>query len=273
MASAPPFNGKADGDELAAVCAAVVTHLESLEGVRNVQLAPCVGARQGALHAWERHNYPAQLPAELRAFYELSDGLSLTWSVEHMGDELPLGCMHVNDLKRLVRADIDPAELRTSSVPASGRSRSPPFISIGADGGQGLMAFDLDSTVYDGQLCLLYCLPATDSPQVWFQDLSRAWYFVAGSFGDYLRLVLMHLGLPRWQHAYTDVGLDPTAKQWIRLFAPHRLEARAEFEDPGARARSRRPTAGASKAHSSNGRTSALFRPPAHAQSSAARGV
>ena len=33
----------------------------------------------------------------------------------------------------------------------------------------------------------------------------------------------LHLGLPRWQYAYTEVGLDPIARQWARLVAPERL--------------------------------------------------
>eukprot|EP00961_Rhodomonas_salina_P060682 814668-Rhodomonas_salina.1 len=49
--------------------------------------------------------------------------------------------------------------------------------------------------------------------QVWFQDLGRQWHFVAGSFTDYFRLLIMHLGLPNWHYAFSDVGLDITTKQ------------------------------------------------------------
>ena len=67
---------------------------------------------------------------------------------------------------------------------------------------------------------------------------------------SYVRLLVMHLGLPHWQYAFTDVGLNPTAKvkqihhhnheryhihphpflflsvsrqQWFRFMAPERL--------------------------------------------------
>lgn len=61
--------------------------------------------------------------------------------------------------------------------------------------------------------------------QVWFQDTSCAWSFIACGFSDFLRLTILHVGLPRWQYAYTDVGLDPVARQWFRLLAPSRLDA------------------------------------------------
>jgi tubulin polyglutamylase complex subunit 2 len=229
--------------ELADLCESVVAYLEEVEGVRNVLLSARSGVGPGAMQVWERTHYPAQLPTALKAFLHHSDGLSLTWSIDHMGEELPLGCMHLNALKQLVRVDIDPSEVRHATAPRDGAAaRRASHLASRADGpedAQELMAFDLDATAHDGRLCLLYRPPAMESPEVWFQDLSRSWYCVAESFADYLRLLLMHLGLPRWQYAYTDVGLDPVARQWIRLLAPHRLQAHAEKgqADTGARSR------------------------------------
>ena len=33
----------------------------------------------------------------------------------------------------------------------------------------------------------------------------------------------MHLGLPHWQYAFTQVGLDPQSLQWFRFLSPERL--------------------------------------------------
>jgi len=41
--------------------------------------------------------------------------------------------------------------------------------------------------------------------QVWFQDLGRKWFFVSKCFIDYFRLLVMHLGLPNWHYAFTEV--------------------------------------------------------------------
>ncbi|GFR86843.1 tubulin polyglutamylase complex subunit 2-like [Elysia marginata] len=48
------------------------------------------------------------------------------------------------------------------------------------------------------------------------------------SFLAYFRLMLMHLGLPHWQLAFTDIGLPPHSKQWFNMYAPIRLEVDTE---------------------------------------------
>lgn len=47
---------------------------------------------------------------------------------------------------------------------------------------------------------------------MWFQDLSCAWNYLAPSFSAYFRIMLHHLGLPSWQYAFTECGLDPLTK-------------------------------------------------------------
>ena len=85
-----------------------------------------------------------------------------------------------------------------------------------------IAAFDIDSKVKDGRLALMY-RGNNNKPQIWFQDLSCSWFFIANTFTDYFRLMIMHLGLPHWQYAFTQVGLDPQALQWFRFLSPERL--------------------------------------------------
>ena len=115
-------------------------------------------------------------------------------------------------------------------------------------------AFDLDSSCACGRVALVFvstsqtdtsgaAAAATDNPsssphqqqqrqgqqqqqqgaQVWFQDLSTRWHVLAGSFSEYFRVMAAHLGLPNWQYAFTDVGLDPAARQWFAFLGPERL--------------------------------------------------
>jgi hypothetical protein len=35
--------------------------------------------------------------------------------------------------------------------------------------------------------------------------------------------MIMHLGIPGWQYAFTKVGLDPQTLQWFRFLTPERL--------------------------------------------------
>lgn len=63
--------------------------------------------------------------------------------------------------------------------------------------GETVVAFDMDQRVKDGRLALLFRDP-NKPPQIWFQDLSCSWFFIANTFTDYFRLMIMHLGLPHW---------------------------------------------------------------------------
>lgn len=53
--------------------------------------------------------------------------------------------------------------------------------------------------------------------------MSCKWFFIANTFTDYFRLMIMHLGLPNWHYAFTEVGLDPQTLQWFRFLSPERL--------------------------------------------------
>lgn len=83
-------------------------------------------------------------------------------------------------------------------------------------------AFDIDAKVKNGRLALIYRHKEA-KPQIWFQDLSCQWFFIANSFTDYFRLMIMHLGIPNWHYAFTQVGLDPQTLQWFRFLSPERL--------------------------------------------------
>lgn len=64
---------------------------------------------------------------------------------------------------------------------------------------------------------------AYDEPEVWMQDTSSRWYFVAPSFIQYFRVAVSHLGIIGWQKAFTPSGLPTTTKQWMAMFCQERL--------------------------------------------------
>lgn len=53
--------------------------------------------------------------------------------------------------------------------------------------------------------------PAEDA-EIWFLDTALRWHFLSSTFAQYFRLMMVHLGLPQWQYAFTDVGLSPSAR-------------------------------------------------------------
>jgi hypothetical protein len=87
----------------------------------------------------------------------------------------------------------------------------------------------MDQRVKGGKLALIYRGDPAKPPQVWFQDLSCKWFFIANTFTDYFRLMIMHLGLPHWHYAFTSVGLDPLTLQWFRFLLPERLAIDMEY--------------------------------------------
>lgn len=183
-------------------------------GAQSVQLAPAAGAAPSAIGAWEQR-HGVLLPEDLRDFYLLNDGLQLKWNVVAHGREVvPLGCLAVNALERLT-----PAPERTLR-----NERDELRAELPGGTASSVRAFELDATCEAGRVLLLLGLDlGTRRGQVWFQDGSCALSRLATSFGEYLRLLVLHLGLPRWQYAYTEAGLDPTCRQWLRLMAPDRL--------------------------------------------------
>lgn len=36
-------------------------------------------------------------------------------------------------------------------------------------------------------------------------------------------MLLVHMGVPRWHYAYTDIGLDPVTTFWLGFMNPDRL--------------------------------------------------
>eukprot|EP00741_Cyanophora_paradoxa_P022187 tig00021435_g21417.t1 len=229
----------------------VISYLEKHPGVKGVEFVERPGAAARDIAKWEQANAPAVLPDDYKSFLQISDGLLLRWSVDFGGETVPLGCMHLNPIDKVAPIGLEPAgDLEAPDATAS-LDFDDPAASLNLCTGRyrhcsgPLRAFDLDSRCVGGRVALFY----PDAfrrrpPQVRFQDAAGAWHFIAASFTDYFRLLLMHLGVPHWQYAFTDVGLDPATQQWFRFLAPERLaidqeNSRRREERRRARQRSR----------------------------------
>eukprot|EP00756_Hemistasia_phaeocysticola_P016616 Hpha_TRINITY_DN15488_c0_g2::TRINITY_DN15488_c0_g2_i1::g.175575::m.175575/K16605/TPGS2; tubulin polyglutamylase complex subunit 2 len=179
--------------------------LEKHPAVTDVQFYHRAGATKVALSKWESRNHPHQLPEDLRSFLGISDGLLLRWGIKLGHEAIPaLGNMHINSLPAMVRAKEE------SVLGGSGES-------------QGRTAYVLDaSPSTHGRVLLVYKDGENSTPSVWFESLDCQWYFVARTFTDYFRLLIMHLGLPAWCHSFTDTGLPPVTAEWFAFLSPER---------------------------------------------------
>ena len=233
----------------------VISFLENHEGVASVDFVERRGITLAEITAWEQDHAPYRLPNDYKAFLLISNGLLLCWHIRHHGSEFPLGCLHLNKLasvQRIRRNDEDSddefeeksasaddsknmadSSLNSKTSENSEKSSSQRRTKRGPRGRirrtlkrlpKDSAAFDLDNTSTGGTVALYYASDSgVDNPQIWFQDMSCKWFFIANTFTDYFRLMIMHLGLPCWQYAFTEVGLDPVSQQWFRFLSPERL--------------------------------------------------
>jgi hypothetical protein len=160
----------------------VITFLERHAGITDVQYFERPPCATRDIENWERAHYPCVLPEDFKSFLRLSDGLLLKWAIKQGDLTQPLGCMQVNDV-----ANLSPCP-RGTFAPGEG------VFDTGETPPECVAAFELDSNALDGRLALLYRAGALTKPQIWFQDLSATWFFIAHTFTDYFRLMMMHLG-------------------------------------------------------------------------------
>ena len=247
---------------------AVVNFLKDHPAVCDLHFTKRDAVASTALHAWETSNCPLRLPDDLKAFLLLSDGFSLRWDVR-VGRQKrhALGCMALNGVKAMRALPLD-------ASPEDDRGDGPVVVrgsgAFDSSNATPLAAFDLDASCAYGRVAPVFVSKevakapdATSSSgretsdakprppvvrkteaQVWFQDLAARWHPIAGSFSEYFRVMASHLGLPNWQYAFTDIGLDPAAKQWFSLLAPTRLAV--DLDRARLKRAKRRPRSGAS---------------------------
>lgn len=202
----------------------IVRSLEKRTGVTDVKLLDRKPVDPSRIVEWEQE-HSSFLPEDIKNFYITTDGLLLCWSVKFNGSVTPLGRMEVNPISNLKRITIPQCNKHgatqsvsvedTESDDEDSKSR-PSFDDIEK-------AFEIDACCSHGKVCLVYETEQKSNPKIWFLDRAVRWHFLASSFMEYFRLMVMHLGLPQWQYAFTDIGLSPMSKQWFNLYAPVRL--------------------------------------------------
>jgi tubulin polyglutamylase complex subunit 2 len=224
----------------------VVNFLRGHEGITGIDFVQSVGVQPNDIKLFENRE-SIQLPEDYKSFLLTSDGFKLKWSVSFRTKIYPLGLLTLNKLAdvrkvpTVINDEYRRPETLTSPLetPLPSQLTSNDHVGIVTKLVHGrrirmmhmlpvyVNAFEID-TSENTRVALLYGIhnmgatslikkdvKGNNNPQVWYQDHSGRWFFIAHSFIDYFRLMVTHLGLPDWQSAYTDVGLDPTSMQWF----------------------------------------------------------
>lgn len=218
----------------------VQKYLELKTGVCKVEMESLCPADRSVLLSWEQKNM-VFLPEDLKNFYLTSDGFLFTWSVKIENGPIPVGRMYINSINKLQRiggtnnntqANPSLADIDDSDIEDEGTAKEKPSFD------SRCKVFELDPCDGYGKVCLVYREAKAGEPDqkvdIWFLDRALRWHFITDSFTSYYRLMIMHLGLPQWQYAFTDIGLCQQAKQWFNMYAPLRLELDAELNVTGS---------------------------------------
>lgn len=62
-----------------------------------------------------------------------------------------------------------------------------------------------------------------ENPEIWFQDRSARWHFVSRTFSDFLRVMVVHLGIDGWAMAFAPEGISQLTRQYMGIFNRERL--------------------------------------------------
>ncbi|XP_071965443.1 tubulin polyglutamylase complex subunit 2-like [Antedon mediterranea] len=218
----------------------VVKSLEKRLGVSDICLKEIPAAERHLVLSWEQRN-SCILPDDLKRFYLTSNGFHLQWCVKFEDQPFHLGLMEINPIEKVAKlaggrntsnlpslADVDYNTDDDDETEYLSHGRKQPHFDLRS------RVFELDPCNGYGKTCLVYNnttqgVPATDS-DIWFLDRSLHWHFIADTFSQYFRLMIMNLGLPLWHFTLTDIGLPNHAQQWFYMYAPLQLNVEVHQE-------------------------------------------
>jgi tubulin polyglutamylase complex subunit 2 len=209
----------------------IVTYLESLDDICNVELKLLGAGSPSEIASWERKNMPYKIPADMKAMCHLFNGFTLKWKMTIGSLPTEIGKIAINKLDGVVRIPLDGQFM--SSEASGGTSAS--SMTMTMDPATNA-AFVIDSQPMSGQVVLLYRTKTSpdpsvrgqplgqfDMPEVWLQDNSLRWHFICSTFSQYCRLMIMHLGILGWPLIFTPGGVPPTTYQWMCIHCKERL--------------------------------------------------
>ena len=242
-------------------CLNCLTYLETFEECSSLDFSGDLKASTFELEAWEKKNMPYKLPDDMKKFYGMFNGFNVSFGVELGSTQLNVGKMHMHSLKELERLPLEgqfpgfdnvagmtsaafilddtldegnivllyrsvadkekwvSKGFRSSmnSVGIGGSSSSNQLVSMVSNKVPPILEFSPVEQDTD------HTQASYENPEVWFQDRSARWHFLSQSFSDFLRLMIVHVGVIGWPLAYTPEGLPPQTQQWLGLFSRERL--------------------------------------------------
>lgn len=192
--------------------------LERSPYVSNLNMNRFQGLRQIEIRNWE-HNNAINLPENLKAFYNSSNGFLYTYEFSYQDDSQEggrgaarQGKIQVNQIGDLVR--IYGYETKnTASIEKIGEKHK---LNLSKES----KVFELCTVDDNAKVALVYT-NSYEVPTIWlYSNKNMTFYHIANDFTVYFRMCIAHLGIPCWQYVVSKEGLPEWAKEIFTLLAP-----------------------------------------------------
>lgn len=171
--------------------------LKKLPRVTDVKVDAELPCKTADITRWETAS-SVRLPDDMKRFYMSTDGFNVTWTFRYSRrEQIRVGHLNIPKLTNIRPLDLD----------APGKM------------------FELDRIGDLGIVYLVYTTLETTCPEIYLFEMDTIkWTLLADSFTTYLRMNIVHLGLPCWQFAFASCGLPGWAEQLFLVLAPHLLD-------------------------------------------------
>lgn len=219
-------------------CLAVLSRINSFEEVDSVDFKAGESTQQHEFSTWEKRNSPFKIPDDMKGFYSLFNGVSVKLTVPVGSKSALIGEMQLNKLDAITRVSLDGAKFIPNEVMPQihldAKNCTAYSLSCSPDEyGTVVLLYRLQSehtsanSGYDNTLSSLgpagNRVDPLENPEVWFVDNDSNWHFLTYTFTQFLRIMVVHLGIIGWQMAFTPQGIPLTTQQWMGLFCKERL--------------------------------------------------
>lgn len=185
--------------------------LEKQYRFRNVTLQRFPACLKTEITSWEQFN-GVKLPEDLKQFYLASNGFKLNWNyIFSQTEMLPVGSINVNSICDLTLFDV-----KITNSPDLKGSKFDRYLKQSTE----TKAFKLVNIDDQNFVTLIYGGVSKSLPQIFLIDDNFYGYYLTNSFRKYLRMAIVHLGLPYWQFCFTPTGIPSWAEQIYMIVAP-----------------------------------------------------
>lgn len=203
-----------------------LTQLENFDECKSIEFLVCDGLNSSDFVVWESRNVPCKLPEDFKHFYSLFNGFSVSWTSRLGEKSIVVGELSLNKIQEISKIPLEGIFISSSWKGRTIISPDP----------RNSVAFIINSCLSGDVVFLLKRIPAENEnyaninsrnsgsiAEIWLVDLSYRWHFICNTFSDYLRLLVLHLGIIDWQLAYTPEGLPNETLNWMNIFCKERL--------------------------------------------------